>query len=300
MAHTLGCLVAMLLLTTALAPTANAWGSSAHSVVAEIAQRRLGPKALHEVEQLLGKGVSLASVASHADTEAALDARARRTHFVNIPFHAERYDASRDCADDSGPSCIVSALDAERAKLANRALGHDERARALKRLVHLVADIHQPLHCADRGDQGGNLLAVTFHGEATNLHRVWDFAALDKVSYDWGVHLEKALAEIPVLGASASDGANPDFALWASHSHRLAVNVVYKLPNDLKLGADYQAAIVPIIHKQLARAGVRLASLLEDALSRGRAAAGRRRGAEATGEWTGSVRVAVPVAAAER
>ncbi|MDX2290045.1 MAG: S1/P1 nuclease [Hyphomicrobiaceae bacterium] len=270
MPHVPSALAIVVMTLVAHVTPAAAWGGTAHSVVAEIAQRQLGPMALREIERLLGKGVSLASVSAFADTEAALDARLRRTHFVNIPVAAEGYDPARDCASDGGPGCIVTAVEAEGAVLADRKASNADRARALKRLVHLVADIHQPLHCADRSDQGGNQLAVTFHGEPTNLHRVWDFAALDQVSFDWGAHLDLALAALPDHSIEAARREEADVARWATQSHRLAVNVAYKLPEDLQLGADYQATIVPVIHRQLARAGLRLAAVLRAALLSGR------------------------------
>ena len=65
--------------------------------------------------------------------------------------------------------------------LSDRERPRRERCEALKFLVHLVTDAHQPLHTAARdGDQGGIALSVTFFGEPTNLHAVWDFGLLDR------------------------------------------------------------------------------------------------------------------------
>ena len=72
-----------------LAPPAQAWGPEGHSIVAEIAQRRLDPQATEAVAQLLGKNVSLASISSWADDERVKHPETANWHFVDIPLAFE-------------------------------------------------------------------------------------------------------------------------------------------------------------------------------------------------------------------
>ena len=83
-------------------------------------------------------------------------------HYVNVPITATRYDA-RFC---SGGDCVVERIKHFRSVLADRRAPLRDRQRALLFLVHLVADVHQPLHVGDHHDKGGNLTQVQFLGAA--------------------------------------------------------------------------------------------------------------------------------------
>lgn len=79
------------------------------------------------------------------------------------------YDAARDCPRGD---CVVAAIERFEVVLRDRSAPPRERLEALKFIVHLVADVHQPLHCADDGDRGGNDIRVSLSGRRTNLHAV--------------------------------------------------------------------------------------------------------------------------------
>jgi nuclease S1 len=99
----------------ALGGQALAWGQEGHSIIAEIAQRRLSPEAARSVEQLLGRGHSLASVASWADDVRDVRPETSDWHFVDMPLAVRKYNPSRDCAKDPKSGfCIVAELDALR------------------------------------------------------------------------------------------------------------------------------------------------------------------------------------------
>lgn len=85
--------------------------------------------------------------------------------------------------------------------------------------MHLVADLHQPLHCGDGGDRGGNDIAVEVEGVRSNLHRIWDGEF-----FPW-----HALADLPI--ETAPNEPHDAFVAWAQESHRIAVEQVYgRLP----------------------------------------------------------------------
>lgn len=254
---------AVLLGLLLLPQPAAAWGAAGHAIVAEIAQRRLSPAARQDVEALLGSGVSLASIANWADTVQAVRHETRPWHYVNIPLDAEAYDAARDCP---ARACIVEALRRQQAILCDRSVSKAVRAEALRFIVHLIADIHQPLHAAERNDDlGGSRLPVTLLGEPTNLHAVWDHGLLDSRGFDWGEHVHRiedgGLAEIAAepMGGSA-------FEEWANEAHHLAATSAYEGLGESSLGADYVVTRSKIVDRQLGRAGARLARLLNTCL----------------------------------
>ena len=123
---------------------------------------------------------TLAEVSTWAD-----DIRRQRPstapwHYVDIPVHPQygppAYDAARDCPDGN---CVVAKIDEFAAVLGDKAAPQRDRLEALKFLIHFVADIHQPFHCADDHDRGGNDTHVSFLGRNTTLHALWDTGLLE-------------------------------------------------------------------------------------------------------------------------
>ncbi len=252
-------------ISAAAAETALAWGAAGHSVVAEIAQQRLPPMTQRRLAAMLGPNRSLASISNWADTQAMLKAGTRRWHYVNIPVGAGNYDAARDCREQAEGDCLVAAIDRLQRVLAERKSSEADKLDALRFLVHLVADAHQPLHCAERdGDAGGSKLKVQFFGASLSLHNVWDFALLDRAGFDWGEHERRASEWLKTQDTKKLSAGQP--LDWIMEAHKLAASVAYDLPADLVLGASYQERALPIVHQQLAKAGVRLAAILSRAL----------------------------------
>lgn len=222
-------------------------------------------------------------------------------HFIDIPRGVSEGSAKRFCPADG---CVVSAIESERRVLANGRVGTHRRAEALMFVIHLVADLHQPLHTATNHDRGGNCVPVDFFrrvarpdqhaGHGTwhpNLHRVWDTDIL-----------ERAMGPVPIVAYAArlDTGFSAEFAAWQSgtveewawETHRLAETVAYgRLPEPLpvvsgdvarcdeqgtdtrwrryrlRLGSPYQNVAADTLDRQLARAGVRLARVLNRALA---------------------------------
>lgn len=139
-----------------------------------------------------------------------------------------------------------------------------ERAAAIRYIVHLVADMHQPLHCSDKGDQGGNSVQVRYFGQPTTLHLLWDFGILDKESFDWGVHLAESEAELQRMPAGRFGAV--DLRAWVDECHKLAL-VAYQMSEGAgNLGATYRQQSLPVVYRQLAAAGARLAHVLAHVL----------------------------------
>ncbi|MGH9807625.1 MAG: S1/P1 nuclease, partial [Terriglobia bacterium] len=183
---------------------ALAWGPEGHSVVAEIAQRRLSPHAEKMVKRLLGRGHSLAAVASWADDERSKRPETSNWHFVDMPLSATTYDPQRDCKDDPKKGdCVIAELDRLRNDL-RCAKDNDARAEALKFAVHFVGDIHQPLHTVLE-EHGGNGIAVDVFMRgikacsgkcepqhmASNFHKAWDEDLINMVVWDWGAYVDR-------------------------------------------------------------------------------------------------------------
>lgn len=247
---------------TVAAPWPRRWGRTGHRLVARLAAERLTPEARDEVRDLLGKS-SLASIASWGDEIRSQRPETGNWHYVNIPVIDSTWDARADCPR----GCVVEALTRQLTILANRGNSRSERAEALKWVVHLVGDIHMPLHAGDRGDRGGNDVRIIWQGRPTNLHRLWDSQLLDASDRDenaWVSQLGRQIAQRGDLVALAA-GTPVD---WAMESHDVARDVVYPfLPRSLRLDQRYYDQVHLVLEDRLLRAGVRLSAVLNHVLA---------------------------------
>jgi hypothetical protein len=263
-----------------VATRADAWSTPGHRVVAAVAEERLSPPARALVREILGSTpMSDPDVAGWADAQR--DPATKPWHYVNIPLSAPGYDAARDCPRGD---CVVAAIARAERRLRAGASAV-ERADALRWLLHLVADVHQPLHAGDRGDRGGNDLLTRRargRGQPGNLHHVWDFDVVGPVlqgrdAAAVGRDLARSTPE-----RDASEWARElDPAAWATESHRVARGVYEELeafPRDgaiAVLPRHYARGERARVEAQLRKAGVRLAALL-DRIARERAGAAGR------------------------
>jgi hypothetical protein len=236
------------------------WGATGHRTVALVAESLLTPQAQTQVADLLGPTTTLADVADWADEMRPARPHTGPWHYVNIPRAAEHYDAARDCLR----GCVISALHQFLSVLADARQDRSARQEALRWVVHLVADVHQPLHAVDDHDRGGNDVAVRFFGVPSNLHRVWDSDIIDRTYADPGTLRTQVLAAVTSADRRRWEAGGPE--QWAEESHRAAVEVAYALPPNGDLGDPYVARALPVITDRLAKAAVRLAGVLNTAL----------------------------------
>lgn len=288
-----------------LLPALAAWDAAGHRTVAEIAWERLTPTARARAVALLRHGPALASLASLRPT-AGSDAERDRALFVNAatwadlvrergtPWHtynhptwhyADHYwdqvDGRPHPLPAAGPDPVNvgERIAFFRLELADTGLADTTRAVALAWLLHLVGDVHQPLHASSRvtaqdplprGDEGGN----TFLLDAPRrLHGFWDDILDERLprqededSMAYAVRLARA-----VQAADPSDGAPQgvatDVRAWEDSSLQLAQTVAYTgVARGTAPPASYRRRALEVSERQIALAGYRLARLLNDAL----------------------------------
>jgi len=230
-----------------------------HRVVARIAEQHLTPKAEKRLARYLGKEVSLADVALWADEIREEREETKPWHYINLPPDAKTLDLNRDCP---GGGCITVKLREFEgiARLAVR--DKEEVAEALKFAVHLVGDVHMPLHAGYAADRGGNDIPVLFFGEEDNLHAVWDSGILKRLGDEEEI---LAAAQALVDEESIKKWSKGNARQWTLESHELAARIVRgALPvnGPRVLTENYVEEARPVVIEQLAKAGVRLAAVM--------------------------------------
>lgn len=234
--------------------TAFAWGRTGHRVVGEIAEQHLSKKARKAVQRLLGTE-PMALAATWMDdikSDHAYD-DLRDWHWVTIPDGSTYARAEKNPNGDA-----VEAIDRMVAALKSDTLPAGRRAFCLKVLIHLVGDLHQPLHVGKGDDRGGNSFQVQWFKKGTNLHHVWDEDLIDgsQLSYtELARSLDHATRE---QIAQWSRGTAAD---WAQENVALRARIYPEKPGA-DLGYAYQYRQWPLVQEQLLKGGIRLAALL--------------------------------------
>jgi hypothetical protein len=257
-----------------------AWGPQGHRLVARIAEARLTPVARQNVRWLLD-AASLADIASWADGQVDELRQTGPWHYVNIPRAAAGYERDRDCPRQPGVAtrsradrwrdCIVDRILYSEEQLADVALDRADRAVALKFLVHLVGDIHQPFH-ALADERGGNDIPVTLFGSATcgegsraapcNLHGIWDSGLIGRRRLSDQQYLASLDGLVQTRAQKGLAGAPSE---WARESHDVARSALLRANADV--GETYYANHIGIVDQRLAIAGLRLAMVLNRSLA---------------------------------
>lgn len=239
-----------------------AWGPEGHRLVARLAQGMLTPAAAARVQDTLGPGETIASLASWADQVRPSRKETEPWHFVDIPIDSAGLDMQRDC---SRGDCVLGKIAEFRRAWRDPNASPQRRREALLFLVHFMGDMHQPLHCSDHRDRGGNDVHVLFFGSRMNLHRVWDSGLLDRLAPEEQLFRILSAALTPRRRAEWSRGTVDD---WAAESFAVARRVVYgDLPpggREPSLGAAYERDADPVLEEQIEKAGVRLAAVLNE------------------------------------
>lgn len=272
--------IAAFLVLLLAAPLAFGWAGLGHRMVGELAQRHLTPQALAEVQTLLAgePDPTLAGVAMWADDLRNNDPpRFKATskwHYINAQGGGCGFEVARDCPNGD---CVVAAIERQRAILADRGQPLEARRDALKFLVHLVGDAHQPMHAGNRTDAGGNgyqiSLATALEPEAyardkyvdgvmgTNLHSVWDYYVLG----ERGLSLPQYADRLDALPwPTAPELLSPPLA-WAKESCRL-IDARGLYPESHKMDHRYPDAMRPLAEQRVRQAAYRLAALLNQTL----------------------------------
>jgi len=242
--------------------TAGAWGVLGHRIVGEVAGYYLSAKARKAVQQILGTE-SLAMAANWADfikSDTAYNYLSS-WHYVNLPESLSQSDVFTFLDKQPAPN-VYNKTNEMIAVLKNPKSTAEQKKLALRLVIHLIGDMHQPMHTARKDDLGGNKILLTWFGEKSNLHRVWDEGLVDfqQLSY---TEYTKAINHPTALQLGAWQRSSLKDCVFESYQ---ICNKIYAtgVKNDDKLSYRYNFDWIETVNEQLLKGGVRLAKVLNE------------------------------------
>lgn len=236
--------------------SAGAWSHKGHDTVAYIAECHLTPAAADSVASLLD-GRSPVYWANWLDNASYTPdyAYTKTWHYKNIDEGVAYADAPVNPKGD-----VVTATREQIAILYDTVSTRSQKVLALKILVHVVGDMHQPMHMGHLSDRGGNSVKVKFFDNDTNLHSLWD-GSLVNSAHSWSYsEWQDQLDRLPLIEEYATVAGSVDD--WASQTYDIATRVYNYFPAGTKASYNHIATWSTTIEQQLLRGGLRLAYIL--------------------------------------
>ncbi len=254
----LACMLTCLLLSTS---SALAWGKTGHRITGAIAERHLSGYARAQIALILGDE-TLAEASIWADVMRSNPSQfwqvtANPWHYVTVPPGKSYEEVGAPPQGDA-----VTALDRFTKILQDPDASLDNKQLSLRFLIHIIGDLHQPLHAGNGKDRGGNDFGVSYAGQRTNLHWVWDEGLIssEKLAFsEWVDLLEPRITPEQVVSWWDS---NPQS--WIAESSALRDTIS---PEERNLRWAYSYQHIDTVRTQLSKAGIRTAAYLNQLFS---------------------------------
>ncbi len=238
--------------------TSFGWGQKGHDVVAYIAECNLSPRAYRNVVAVLD-GHSPVYYANWLDGASHTPeyAYTKTWHYANVDEGNTYQTQPRNAKGD-----VVQAVDAIVEKLKSGELSPEEENINLRMLIHLVGDMHCPMHAGRLSDRGGNNVKVRYFGKERKLHAVWDTELVES-AHRWSyTEWQREIDRVTKSQCRAIVAGTP--LEWFCQTHAVAVEVYKQTPDGSRLSYDYVTLFAPVVEEQLLRGGLRLASILNE------------------------------------
>jgi len=238
-----------------------AWGVLGHRIVGQVADSYLTKNTKKEIFKILGNE-SIAMASNWPDFIKSDPSYSYLSpwHYINLKAGLSETEVKNYLATDTVTDAYtrINWLTAE---LKNKELEQEKKILYLRLLIHIVGDIHQPLHVGRYEDLGGNKIKVTWFKDAYNLHQIWDerlvdFQQLSYTEYATAINFSTKEQRKTWEAEPVSEW------IWQSYQH--AENIYADIKPDDKLGYQYNFKYIATVNQQLLKGGVHLACLLND------------------------------------
>ncbi|MBL4644042.1 MAG: S1/P1 nuclease [Flavobacteriaceae bacterium] len=235
------------------------WGNTGHRAIGEIANKHLSKKIRRKIKKLLN-GQSLAMISTYADDIKSDRAYRKYStwHYVNLNDN-ETYQTSKK----NPKGDLVTGIAKCKQVIMDATSSREDKIFHLKMLVHLIGDLHQPMHVGRVSDRGGNDFKVKWFYNGSNMHRVWDSEMINSfnMTYTELANNTSALSKAQVK--SLQEGTVVD---WANESKVIAQKIYRSAKSEENLRYRYMYDHFKTVREQLQKGGIRLAKVLTEIL----------------------------------
>jgi hypothetical protein len=236
-----------------------AWGTQGHRICGQIANNYLTPKARKAIEAILGNE-SIAMASNWADFIKSDPAFSYLSSWHYIDFDkAYSYPEMVDFLNHDTNTDAYTKLNFLIGELKKPDLSKENKLLYLRMLIHIIEDVHQPMHTAHADDKGGNDFKVNWFSTSTNLHSVWDSQLIDfqQLSYtEYATWINHS-----TLAQRAAWQKEP-ISQWLFESNQIAEKLYTEIKPGDTLNYKYNFTHIEIVNQQLLKAGIRLAGVL--------------------------------------
>ena len=257
-----GCKIILICMAALYLPlNAGAWGMLGHRIVGQIAESHLNGKAAKGVKSVLGNE-SLAMASNWGDfikSDPAYD-YLYNWHFVNLPEGLDKQGVFDALANEKGAN-VYNKIPEMITILKNKQSTAEEKRLAMRLLIHLVGDLNQPMHTARKEDLGGNKVFVTWFGEKSNLHRIWDEALIE---YQQLSYTEYAKAINYPTDSQLTMWRNNSLKDFVYSSYEACNRIYANVKPEERLSYKYNFEFVGLLNEQLLKGGICLANILNE------------------------------------
>lgn len=232
------------------------WGKTGHRVVGQIAYNHMTKKARKNIKKHLGNE-SIAIAGYWMD-----HIRADKSYKFQTPWHYCTIpdDKSYEEAGTPDEGDVIVTIQRLIEELKTKKFTNEDELYAIRCLIHLMGDLHQPLHVGNGEDRGGNDVKVKFMNRDSNLHRVWDSGIID----DEGLSYTEYVANVDFASEDEITKWQSTSVLdWAYESKSYRAQV-YDMPKNKKLSFRYIFDNKDLVNQRLLQAGIRLAGIFNE------------------------------------
>ena len=240
-----------------------AWGMTGHRVIAQLAEENISQQAKKKIRKLL-EDIPMAYWSNwgdfiKSDTTGKWE-HTHQWHYINIPGNLDYQQFLKEIKSVDIEN-VYSQIPVLQETLKSKTASDDDKRTALYLLIHLVGDMHQPMHVGRFEDLGGNTIDVSWFGTPTNIHAVWDSRLINYENYSY-TEYSKILNTINKDRKRViQSGTLED---WLFETYQITNEIYSSIKPDDELRYEYQYKYKYTVELLLQRAGLRLAQILNE------------------------------------